>query len=193
MEPRPPPHTQNPADPRMFDAYRTTAQNAPFAASFCEVLRGGESGRRVSNPRPSAWEADALPTELRPQVPGDASDRAIALVARAAGTGTCSEAPRAATRHELVYNPAARDPRRRAVFGYTRRAYDLSPLIRWTAGDLSHASRPPAVRDRRGPDLCGFRRCGARWARASEVRVIVGDRHEGQQADNLHQPPRVGW
>ena len=26
-----------------------------------------ESGRRVSNPRPSAWEADALPTELRPR------------------------------------------------------------------------------------------------------------------------------
>src|SRR6185436_19071218 len=25
------------------------------------------SGRRVSNPRPSAWEADALPTELRPR------------------------------------------------------------------------------------------------------------------------------
>ena len=26
-----------------------------------------QSGRRVSNPRPSAWEADALPTELRPR------------------------------------------------------------------------------------------------------------------------------
>src|SRR5438045_6345378 len=26
-----------------------------------------ESGRRGSNPRPSAWEADALPTELRPR------------------------------------------------------------------------------------------------------------------------------
>src|SRR4029079_12822979 len=28
------------------------------------------SGRRVSNPRPSAWEADALPTELRPLAKG---------------------------------------------------------------------------------------------------------------------------
>ena len=27
------------------------------------------SGRRASNPRPSAWEADALPTELRPRDP----------------------------------------------------------------------------------------------------------------------------
>ena len=26
------------------------------------------SGKRVSNPRPSAWEADALPTELLPQI-----------------------------------------------------------------------------------------------------------------------------
>ncbi len=26
-----------------------------------------KSGRRGSNPRPSAWEADALPIELRPQ------------------------------------------------------------------------------------------------------------------------------
>ena len=26
-----------------------------------------ESGRRGSNPRPSAWKADALPTELLPQ------------------------------------------------------------------------------------------------------------------------------
>ena len=27
----------------------------------------GVSGRRGSNPRPSAWKADALPTELLPQ------------------------------------------------------------------------------------------------------------------------------
>ena len=26
------------------------------------------SGKRGSNPRPSAWEADALPTELLPQI-----------------------------------------------------------------------------------------------------------------------------
>ena len=29
------------------------------------------SGRRGSNPRPSAWEADALPTELLPQDPAE--------------------------------------------------------------------------------------------------------------------------
>jgi hypothetical protein len=39
---------------------------AAIAARKCETPRGPESGRRVSNPRPSAWEADALPTELRP-------------------------------------------------------------------------------------------------------------------------------
>ena len=30
-------------------------------------MQSAESGRRASNPRPSAWEADALPTELRPR------------------------------------------------------------------------------------------------------------------------------
>ncbi len=35
----------------------------------CERRSGrpSRSGRRGSNPRPSAWEADALPTELRPR------------------------------------------------------------------------------------------------------------------------------
>src|SRR5262245_59058187 len=32
-------------------------------------LASSWSGRRVSNPRHSAWNADALPTELRPLVP----------------------------------------------------------------------------------------------------------------------------
>src|SRR5947199_6286974 len=45
------------------------------------------SGRRGSNPRPSAWEADALPTELRPRAgpilgawpPGGAAGARVAL------------------------------------------------------------------------------------------------------------------
>jgi hypothetical protein len=44
---------------------------APFFQAF------SESGRRVSNPRPSAWEADALPTELRPRR-GDQGSRSAA-------------------------------------------------------------------------------------------------------------------
>jgi hypothetical protein len=77
MEPRPPLDMRNVAVPRMFDTHRTIAKSDRFAASLCEPLRGGESGRRGSNPRPSAWEADALPTELHPQVGGDASDREL--------------------------------------------------------------------------------------------------------------------
>ena len=44
-----------------------------------EAIHGlAPSGRRVSNPRPSAWEADALPTELRPRDPdGPSSGEAI--------------------------------------------------------------------------------------------------------------------
>jgi hypothetical protein len=34
--------------------------------SVVMIARGKVSGRRDSNPRPSAWEADALPTELLP-------------------------------------------------------------------------------------------------------------------------------
>src|SRR5579863_5219788 len=52
-------------------AYKMTG-----AVTFAEVRerdtgygseRKCESGRRASNPRPSAWEADALPTELLPR------------------------------------------------------------------------------------------------------------------------------
>jgi hypothetical protein len=31
-------------------------------------IKSGEDGRRDSNPRPSAWKADALPTELLPLI-----------------------------------------------------------------------------------------------------------------------------
>jgi Flp pilus assembly pilin Flp len=34
---------------------------------MCRFQHVSRSGRRGSNPRPSAWEADALPTELRPR------------------------------------------------------------------------------------------------------------------------------
>src|SRR5690348_2031779 len=46
-------------------------------------VKGDQSGRRGSNPRPSAWEADALPTELLPQ-----------LGAELDGGSTPSQAPR---------------------------------------------------------------------------------------------------
>ena len=40
----------------------------PFPVTGSISPRAGESGRRGSNPRPSAWEADALPTELLPHI-----------------------------------------------------------------------------------------------------------------------------
>lgn len=39
----------------------------PRKHSTTELQRLTWSGRRDSNPRPSAWKADALPTELLPQ------------------------------------------------------------------------------------------------------------------------------
>src|SRR5690606_37727316 len=44
--------------------------DCPFPIAGSIPPRAGSylrSGRRGSNPRPSAWEADALPTELLPQ------------------------------------------------------------------------------------------------------------------------------
>lgn len=40
-------------------------QNADKKSAFC--ISNMLSGKRGSNPRPSAWEANALPTELLPQ------------------------------------------------------------------------------------------------------------------------------
>ena len=50
--------------PNIESFYKKT-KNAGTA--FIPALK--PSGKRGSNPRPSAWEADALPTELFPQVP----------------------------------------------------------------------------------------------------------------------------
>jgi hypothetical protein len=66
----------------------TTAQQQNCTTA--QQTRWGQSGRPGSNRRPSAWEADALPTELRPQIsipgaltnPGAPSCRSRSLVAR---------------------------------------------------------------------------------------------------------------
>src|SRR5688572_26961386 len=54
------------AVPRARDRNRTgdlvLTKDALYRLSYAS-----ESGRRGSNPRPSAWKADALPTELRPR------------------------------------------------------------------------------------------------------------------------------
>src|ERR671919_203873 len=58
---------------------------AGLQAKRCESLQPQKSGRRASNPRPLAWEANALPTELRPRTTRDSS----------AGPGPCGVAGRA--------------------------------------------------------------------------------------------------
>ena len=47
-------------------------------------MRERDSGRWGSNPRPSAWEADALPTELRPRGPHRSRSRRIDHLSRMA-------------------------------------------------------------------------------------------------------------
>ena len=46
-----------------------TTSSLPRKRSTPELHWRSWSGRRGSNPRPSAWKADALPTELLPQFP----------------------------------------------------------------------------------------------------------------------------
>jgi hypothetical protein len=83
------------------------------------------SGKRDSNPRPSAWEADALPTELFPRIlpvaGSSAADGAGSQGARGAPRGTSSVArPRTGARPRFSRSaprtgrPARRAPRRRS-------------------------------------------------------------------------------
>ena len=48
-----------------------TTSSLPRKRSTPELHWRSWSGRRGSNPRPSAWKADALPTELLPQFPSE--------------------------------------------------------------------------------------------------------------------------
>src|SRR6185312_10566684 len=62
--------------------HRLTLRNAPAgkAGSLSDTSR---SGRRGSNPRPTAWKAVALPTELLPRMhPGGFSDQGFAPTGR---------------------------------------------------------------------------------------------------------------
>src|SRR6056297_19414 len=46
--------------------FEPVTSSLPRKRSTPELHRQKQSGRRNSNPRPSAWKADALPTELLP-------------------------------------------------------------------------------------------------------------------------------
>src|SRR5207245_10701969 len=48
--------------------------------ALCRLSYASTSGRRGSNPRPSAWKADALPTALRPRARRSGGGRIRTLV-----------------------------------------------------------------------------------------------------------------
>ena len=56
------------ATPSLPRKYSTTELHWRFDKKIPSVLSKALSGRRDSNSRPSAWKADALPTELLPQL-----------------------------------------------------------------------------------------------------------------------------
>jgi hypothetical protein len=80
----------------------------PFAARKCETLRGPASGRRVSNPRPSAWEAN-VHTSAR---------RCLALGRKRLATRPAQDPGDRLQRRD----PATRSGRRKCDPGQTRRA-----------------------------------------------------------------------
>jgi hypothetical protein len=68
----------------------------------------GKSGRRGSNPRPSAWEADALPTELLPQVVPSTGIRSRDGPASITKTSGCRQSHRSGlNRRPLDYESSA--------------------------------------------------------------------------------------
>ena len=107
---RPGPETRSPRDPKPC--------SLRDLATIREAMRA--SGRRDSNPRHSAWKADALPTELRPQLEEGKTSRSPAVPATVAvpvdvcGTGagdvTGSRSPTslARPRNVLVLEPGRR-------------------------------------------------------------------------------------
>ena len=84
---------------------RRRAELATHPAPSTAPPEKAKSGRRGSNPRPSAWEADALPAELRPRAENDS---APPLAIGRAGTSLlppgscCAISPRVSTRARLT-------------------------------------------------------------------------------------------
>ena len=125
------------------------------------------SGRRVSNPRPSAWEADALPTELRPRAgkspanvhvqprPDCAHRDFTPAVANRRG-GSVTALPRPPTERSSCVVTAVGEPRSQSCWiGYARPQHHLSPHVGGRpAGRSYRVDRPSASSYRRaGPVL----------------------------------------
>jgi len=121
----------------------------------CQLHHGAseKSGRRGSNPRPSAWEADALPTELLPRSDGAApADHPLAPEQPALRTkfGALSYSralmvPRLRTIHSLLNNPPAEQCFRAPSYS---RALTVPRLrtLRITPGPTFQYRRSPALR-----------------------------------------------
>ena len=108
--------------PHDSDAPLARARSAPTrVVRVCGRRPFKRQGRRDSNPRPTVLETAALPTELRPSVPGELYRRfsrdprapgrprwrgAVRSLSRAPGTAGCPSAPRRAARRRARGTPA---------------------------------------------------------------------------------------
>src|ERR1043165_301585 len=92
----------------------TSSVVVSFPSTFrLSVLPSSSSGRRDSNPRPSAWKADALPTELHPRASPHGGGRIRTFVGRSP-----ADLQSAAINHSAtpptnpLHTPADTEPRR---------------------------------------------------------------------------------
>ena len=105
-----------------------------------------KSGRRDSNPRPSAWKADALPTELHPRVVRRTGGQSVG---RFAPIAHASHPVRELSHHATLtgpsFDPTARPPDRlsaRHGGGRIRTYVGRSPADLQSA-TISHSVTPP--------------------------------------------------
>ena len=121
------------------------------------LVRASPSGRRDSNPRPSPWQGDALPTEPRPHC-SDARSCPVSASGRLAD---------ARARQSNRYGPACVSARR-AVACRHACSTTSRPGRAWFAGVLADgpASRPPTTSA--ALDEGGW------WAVVADVRGAVG-------------------
>ena len=108
------------------------------------MIEDAESGRWDSNPRHLAWEASALPTELRPRAQDSSHPAGIGLRLRHHLNAISSGRERAQAGAERVVGTADERPRR----DYSEYPSVTSPLCAANAARTSSFSRSTTLRSR---------------------------------------------
>ncbi len=181
--------------PRIRSPLLYPAELQALGSNTAAVASGRrKSGRRGSNPRHSAWKADALPTELHPPASPCRPSRTVVGTRGFEPPTPCSQS-RCATR--LRHVPTAAHPwlrpREYSVFGRAPDPWLLTPgpFLHYTG----NVDRGPVVRRRRAREDLGHRRSGLhRLARERQPAGSGPRRGHRRQSDQRQtgEPPGGG-